>query len=150
MKSIVNSQLKGKWYKHTRDTRSRELEFMEIFIYLSTCHDCRMLWSKDKNMDLLYVGVKEDHNKILRKMSLRIMYKSDCNYLIVKSFLSCKKFKVLLFDEENGFLILSDKNMKNISIYSRKYKITRDVIEDYLKRIELKNPVKMIMEDFSS
>ena len=35
MKSIVKSQLTGKWYKLTRDFRSRELKFAEIFIYLS-------------------------------------------------------------------------------------------------------------------
>lgn len=147
MKSIVKSQLTGKWYKHTRDFRSRELKFVEIFIYLSvnglrTTDYCRTSY------DLLYVGVKEDRNKILRKMSLRIIEKNGCDYLIVSNIIFKKKFKVLLFDEENGILILSDKRMKNISIYSRRFKVKLDVIEDYLKKIEFKNPIKIILGEY--
>mgnify|MGYP003484552596 FL=1 len=144
MKSIVKSQLTGKWYKLTRDFHSRELKFAEIFIYLSvnglrTTNNC--------HLDLLYVGVKEDRNKILRKMSLRIIEKSSYNYLIVSNFIFRKKFKVLLFDEENGILILSDKRMKKISIYSRKYKVTPDVIESYFRKIDFKSSVKIIIEE---
>ena len=145
MKSIVKSQLTGKWYKLTRDFHSRELKFAEIFIYLSV-NDQRP--TNDSPLDLLYVGVKEDRNKILRKMSLRIIEKSNYNYLIVSNFIFRKKFKVLLFDEENGILILSDKRMKKISIYSRKYKVKLDVIEDYLKKIEFKNPIKIILGEY--
>lgn len=147
MKSIVKSQLTGKWYKLTRDFRSRELKFAEIFIYLSvnglrTTDYCRTSY------DFLYVGVKEDRNKILKKMSLRIIEKNGCDYLIVSNIIFKKKFKVLLFDEENGILILSDKRMKKISIYSRKYKVKLDVIEDYLKKIEFKNPIKIILGEY--
>ena len=147
MKSIVKSQLTGKWYKLTRDFRSRELKFAEIFIYLSvnglrTTDYCRTSY------DFLYVGVKEDRNKILRKMSLRIIEKNGCDYLIVSNIIFKKKFKVLLFDEENGILILSDKRMKNISIYSRRFKVKLDVIEDYLKKIEFKNPIKIILGEY--
>ena len=145
MKSIVKSQLTGKWYKLTRDFRSRELKFAEIFIYLSVNG---LRTTNNSHLDLLYVGVKEDRNKILRKMSLRIIEKSSYNYLIVSNFIFRKKFKVLLFDEENGILILSDKRMKKISIYSRKYKVKLDVIEDYLKKIEFKNPIKIILGEY--
>lgn len=144
MKSIVKSQLTGKWYKLTRDFRSRELKFAEIFIYLSV-NGPRT--TNNSHLDLLYVGVKEDRNKILRKMSLRIIEKSSYNYLIVSNFIFRKKFKVLLFDEENGILILSDKRMKKISIYSRKYKVTPDVIERYFRKIDFKSSVKIIIEE---
>ena len=144
MKSIVKSQLTGKWYKLTRDFHSRELKFAEIFIYLSV-NDQRP--TNNSHLDLLYVGVKEDRNKILRKMSLRIIEKSSYNYLIVSNFIFRKKFKVLLFDEENGILILSDKSMKNISIYSRKYKVTSDIIESYFRKIDFKSSVKIIIEE---
>ena len=146
MKSIVNSQLTGKWYKHTRDSHSRELKFVEIFIYLSV-NGLRTTDYSRTSYDLLYVGVKEDRCKILRKMSLRIIEKSSYNYLIVSNFIFRKKFKVLLFDEENGILILSDKSMKNISIYSRKYKVTSDVIESYFRKIDFKSSVKIIIEE---
>ena len=53
-----------------------------------------------------------------------------------------------MFDEENGILILSDKRMKNISIYSRRFKVKLDVIEDYLKKIEFKNPIKIILGEY--
>ena len=145
MKSIVKSQLTGKWYKLTRDFRSRELKFAEIFIYLSVNG---LRTTNNSHLDLLYVGVKEDRNKILRKMSLRIIEKNGCDYLIVSNIIFKKKFKVLLFDEENGILILSDKRMKNISIYSRRFKVKLDVIEDYLKKIEFKNPIKIILGEY--
>ena len=147
MKSIDNSQLTGKWYKHTRDSHSRELKFVEIFIYLSV-NGLRTTDYSRTSYDLLYVGVKEDRNKILRKMSLRIIEKSSYNYLIVSNFIFRKKFKILLFDEENGFIILSDKSMKNVSIYSRRFKVKIDIIEDYLKKIELENPVKIILGEY--
>ena len=81
-------------------------------------------------------------------MSLRIIEKNGCDYLIVSNIIFKKKFKVLLFDEENGILILSDKRMKNISIYSRRFKVKLDVIEDYLKKIEFKNPIKIILGEY--
>ena len=145
MKSIVKSQLTGKWYKLTRDFRSRELKFAEIFIYLSVNG---LRTTNNSHLDILYVGVKEDRNKILRKMSLRIIEKSSYNYLIVSNFIFRKKFKILLFDEENGFIILSDRSMKNVSIYSRRFKVKIDIIEDYLKKIELENPVKIILGEY--
>ena len=147
MKSIDNSQLTGKWYKHTRDSHSRELKFVEIFIYLSV-NGLRTTDYSRTSYDLLYVGVKEDRNKILRKMSLRIIEKSSYNYLIVSNFIFRKKFKILLFDEENGFIILSDRSMKNVSIYSRRFKVKIDLIEYYLKKIGFKNPVKIILEEY--
>lgn len=146
MKSIVNPQLVGKWYKHTRNPRSRELKFMEIFIYLSAKAKGQILKVKD-SFDLLYVGIKEDRNKVLRKMSLRTISRNSCNYLVVRGFLFRKKFKVLSFDESNGLLILSDRRMKNISIYSRKHKISNDIIEKHLRLIHFKNPIDITLED---
>ena len=146
MKSIVNSQLTGKWYKHTRDSHSHELNFVEIFIYLS--HKVNGQRSVNNNhLDLLYVGVKDDRSSILRNITLRIIFENGFNYIIVRKFLLCKKFKVLLFDEINGILILSGNRMKNISIYSRKYKLQLVMIEDYLKKIELEDPIKIILEE---
>ena len=146
MKSIVKSQLTGKWYKHTRDFHSHELKFAEIFIYLSV-KGLRTTGCSRTSYDLLYVGVKEDRSKILRKMSLRITEKNGCDYLIISNFVFRKKYKILLFDDKNGFLILSDKSIKNISIYSRKYKVTPDVIESYFREIDFKSPVKIIIEE---
>lgn len=146
MKSIAESQLAGKWYKHTRDFHSHELKFAEIFIYISV-NGLRTTDNSRTSYDLLYVGIKEDRNKFLRKMSLRIIEKNGCDYLIVSNFIFRKKFKVLLFDEENSLIILSDKSMKNISIYSRKYNVTPDVIESFFRKIDFKNPVKIIIEE---
>ena len=93
MKSIVNSQLTGKWYKHTRDSHSHELNCVEIFIYLS--------------------------HKVNGQRSVN-----------------------------NNHLDLSGNRMKNISIYSRKYKLQLVMIEDYLKKIELEDPIKIILEEY--
>lgn len=141
MELIVNSQLTGKWYKITRTPQSQELKFMEIFIYLSTNY---------KNVfDLLYVGVKEDRSKFLRKMSLKISMKQETCHLTAKGIFFKKNFKVLLFDEENGLLILSDRGMKNVSIYSKKYKISHETLEDCLKKIKFPNDIKLIINELN-
>lgn len=146
MKSIVKSQLTGKWYKITRDFHSQELKFTEIFIYLSL-NERRKTSINNYLLDLLYVGVKEDRSKILKKKSLRIKKKDKLNYLIIRSLFYRKKFKVLLFDKDNGILILSDKR-KNISIYSRRHKIEHEVLEDLLSKIKFSKSIDLMIMEF--
>ena len=146
MKPIVNSQLTGKWYKITRDFHSQELKFTEIFIYLSL-NENKKKSSDNYLLDLLYVGVKEDRSKVLRKKSLRTRKKDKINYLIIRSLFFRKKFKVLLFDKDNGILILSDKR-KNISIYSRRHKIEHEVLEDLLSKIKFSKSIDLMIMEF--
>ena len=146
MKPIVNSQLTGKWYKITRDFHSQELKFTEIFIYLSL-NENKKKSSDNYLLDLLYVGVKEDRSKVLEKKSLRIRKKDKINYLIIRSLFFRKKFKVLLFDKDNGILILSDKR-KNISIYSRRHKIEHEVLEDLLSKIKFSKSIDLMIMEF--
>lgn len=146
MKPIVNSQLTGKWYKITRDFHSQEFKFTEIFIYLSL-NENKKKSSDNYLLDLLYVGVKEDRSKILKKKSLRIKKKDKLNYLIIRSLFFRKKFKVLLFDKDNGILILSDKR-KNISIYSRRHKIEHEVLEDLLSKIKFSKSIDLMIMEF--
>ena len=146
MKPIVNSQLTGKWYKITRDFHSQEFKFTEIFIYLSL-NERREKSSDNYLLDLLYVGVKEDRSKVLKKKSLRIRKKDKINYLIIRSLFFRKKFKVLLFDKDNGILILSDKR-KNISIYSRRHKIEHVVLEDLLSKIKFSKSIDLMIMEF--
>ena len=146
MKPIVDSQLTGKWYKITRDFHSQEFKFTEIFIYLSL-NERREKSSDNYLLDLLYVGVKEDRSKVLKKKSLRIRKKDKINYLIIRSLFFRKKFKVLLFDKDNGILILSDKR-KNISIYSRRHKIEHEVLEDLLSKIKFSKSIDLMIMEF--
>ena len=131
MKSIVNSQLTGKWYQLARTFNCYEKRFVEIMYYISI--------SCENFVDLLYVGVKEDRSKILKKLSLKILTKNDCNYVIVKKGLLRKTLKILTFDAKNGVLILSDTKMKYISILSRKPYIYHNVLENYLNKIDFFN-----------
>ena len=146
MKPIVDSQLTGKWYKITRDFHSQEFKFTEIFIYLSL-NENKKKSSDNYLLDLLYVGVKEDRSKVLKKKSLRIKKKDKINYLIIRSLFFRKKFKVLLFDKDNGILILSDKR-KNISIYSRRHKIEHEVLEDLLSKIKFSKSIDLMIMEF--
>ena len=147
MKPIVDSQLTGKWYKITRDFHSQEFQFTEIFIYLSLNENRRKKSSDNYLLDLLYVGVKEDRSKVLRKKSLRIKKKDKLNYLIIRNLFFRKKFKVLLFDKDNGVLILSDRR-KNISIYSRRHKIEHEVLEDLLSKIKFSKSIDLMIMEF--
>ena len=146
MKPIVDSQLTGKWYKITRDFHSQELKFTEIFIYLSL-NENKKKSSDNYLLDLLYVGVKEDRSKVLKKKSLRIRKKDKINYLIIRSLFFRKKFKILLFEKDNGILILSDKR-KNISIYSRRHKIEHEVLEDLLSNIKFSKSIDLMIMEF--
>lgn len=136
MESIVNSQLTGKWYQLARTFNFYEKRFVEIMYYISI--------SCESDMDLLYIGVKEDRSKILKKFSLKILTKNDCDYLVLRKGLFRKTLKILTFDNKNGILILSDRKMKNILILSRKIYINHNVLESYLSKIEFfNNEVKL-------
>lgn len=136
MKSIVKSQLTGKWYQLARTSNFYEKRFVEIMYYISI--------SCENFIDLLYVGVEEDRTKVLKKLFLKILTKNDCNYIIVKKGLLRKTLKILTFDAKNGILILSDKKMKYISILSRKPYINHSILENYLNNIDfLNNEIKL-------
>ena len=128
MKSIVNSQLTGKWYQIAKGKNRSEKDLIEVMVYLSI--------SCDSYLDLLYVGVKNDIRKILRKLSLRILTNEVENHLIVKNNVFRKKLKILVFNEADGVIIISDKKMKYFSILSRKPTMNHDVVEFYLSKID--------------
>lgn len=131
MKSIVNSQLTGKWYQLARTFNHYEKSFVEIMYYISI--------SCEKYDDLLYVGVKENRSKVIEKLSLKILTKCGTDYIILKKGLYRKTLKILTFDNKNGILILSDNKMKYISILSRKMFVNHDDMEKYLNNIEFRN-----------
>lgn len=131
MKSIVNSQLTGKWYQLARTFNHYEKSFIEIMYYISI--------SCEKYDDLLYVGVKENRSKVIEKLSLKILTKCGTDYIILKKGLYRKTLKILTFDNKNGILILSDNKMKYISILSRKMFVNHDDMEKYLNNIEFRN-----------
>ena len=128
MKPIANSQLTGKWYNIARTYNYLEMKFVETFLYVSVgCEKC---------FDLLYVGIKEDRSKVLRKLTLNVLTRNDANFIILKKGLFRKTFKILMFDNKEGILILSDEKIKYISILSRKPTLTHDVVENYLNQVE--------------
>ena len=128
MKPIANSQLTGKWYNIARTRNFFEMKFIEIFLYISIA--C------ENYLDLLYVGIKEDRSKVLRKLTLEVLTKNDTFFIILKKGFFRKRFKILTFDDKNGILILSDKKMKYLSIFSRKPTLNHETIENYLKQIK--------------
>ena len=104
MKPIANSQLTGKWYNIARTRNFFEMNFVEIFLYISNAYE--------NYIDLLYVGIKDDRSKVLRKLTLEVLTKNDTFFIILKKVFFRKRFKILTFDDKNGILILSDKKMK--------------------------------------
>ena len=128
MKSIANSQLTGKWYSIARTRNFFEMNFVEIFLYISIA--C------ENYLDLLYVGIKEDRRKVLRKLTLETLTKNDTFFIILKKGFFRKRFKILTFDDKNGILILSDKKMKYLSIFSRKPTMKQEIVENYLNQVE--------------
>lgn len=128
MKSIVNSQLLGKWYQVAKTYSRREMCFVEVFIYFSIGY-------KD-NLESLYVGVKEDRNKLLKKFSSKIIKKDDCMYLLFKSLFCRKRLKIEFFDEKEGVMILSDANSDYLTVYSKSCNFNIDNIEKYLPNID--------------
>ena len=128
MKPIANSQLTGKWYNIARTRNFFEMNFVEIFLYISNAYE--------NYIDLLYVGIKNDRSKVLKKLTLKILTKNDVNFIILKKGLFKKTFRILTFDDKNGILILSDKKMKYLSIFSRKPTLSHETVENYLKQIK--------------
>ena len=128
MKPIANSQLTGKWYNIARTRNFFEMNFVEIFLYISNAYE--------NYIDLLYVGIKEDRSKVLRKLTLEVLTKNDTFFIILKKCFFRKRFKILTFDDKNGILILSDKKMKYLSIFSRKPTLSHETVENYLKLIK--------------
>ena len=128
MKPIANSQLTGKWYNIARTRNFFEMNFVEIFLYISNAYE--------NYIDLLYVGIKDDRSKVLKKLTLKILTKNDVNFIVVKKGIFKKTFRILTFDDKNGILILSDKKMKYLSIFSRKPTMKYEVMESYLNQIE--------------
>lgn len=128
MKSIVNSQLTGKWYQIAKGQNRSEKDFIEVMLYLSiSCGAC---------LDLLHVGIREDGSKSLRKLSLKILTNDKKNYLIVKGNIFRKKLKILTFNEADGVIIISDKKMRYFSILSRKPTVNHNDMESYLSTID--------------
>ena len=128
MKPIANSQLTGKWYNNARTHNFFEMNFVEIFLYI--------LIACENYLDLLYVGVKGDRNKVLKKLTLKILTKNDVNFIVIKKGIFKKTFRILTFDGKNGIFILSDRKMKYLSIFSRKPTMKYEVMESYLNQIE--------------
>lgn len=128
MKPIANSQLTGKWYSIARTRNFFEMNFVEIFLYISIAYE--------NYLDLLYVGVKGYRSKVLKKLTLKILTKNDVNFIILRKGLFKKTFRILTFDDKNGILILSDKKMKYLSILSRKPTLNYEMMECYLNRVE--------------
>ena len=127
MKQIANSQLTGKWYSIARTYNLFEIEFFDIFVYISV--------SCERVLDLLYVGIKEDRSKILKKLTLNILTKNDSCFIVIRKGLFRKKIKVLTFDEKEGILVLADEKMKYVSVFSRKSELRREVVEKCLNSI---------------
>ena len=131
MKPIANSQLTGKWYNIARTRNFFEMNFVEIFLYISNAYE--------NYIDLLYVGIKDDRSKVLRKLTLEVLTKNDTFFIILKKGFFRKRFKILTFDDKNGILILSDRKMKYLSILSRKPIMQHEVMESYLNQVEEMN-----------
>ena len=131
MKSIVESQLTGKWYLVAGTLNRYEKRFVEIMYYISI--GC------ENEIDLLQVGVKNNGTKSLKKKPLKIMTKDDSCYLVVGKGLFKKSLKILTFDKNEEILILSNNNMKYISILSKKMYVNHSDIERYLSNIEFLN-----------
>jgi hypothetical protein len=104
------------------------MNFVEIFLYISIAYE--------NYLDLLYVGVKGDRSKVLKKLTLKNLTKNDVNFIIIKKGLFRKTLKVLLLDEKDGVLILADEKMKYVSILSRKPTLSHETVENYLKQIK--------------
>ena len=131
MNPIANSQLTGKWYNIARTHNFFEMKFVEIFLYISIAYE--------NYLDLLYVGVKDDRSKVLKKLTLKILTKNDVNFIILRKGLFKKTIRILTFDDKNGIFILSDRKMKYLSIFSRKPTMKYEVMESYLNQIEEMN-----------
>lgn len=129
MKSIVNSQLTGKWYRIAHTNSGFEMKFLEVFVYLSiSCEKC---------LDLLFVGIHEDRTKVLKKLSMRLIVNDKGVDIVLKYFFFRKKLKVLTLDKKNEIIIVADDKLKYLAIYSRKSVVRHEVIEKLLSDIDM-------------
>ena len=129
MKSIVNSQLTGKWYRIAHTNSGFEMKFLEVFVYLSiSCEKC---------LDLLFVGIHEDRTKVLKKLSMRLIVNDKSVDIVLKYFFFRKKLKVLTLDNKNEIIIVADDKLKYLAIYSRKSVVRHEVIEKLLSDIDM-------------
>lgn len=129
MKSIVNSQLTGKWYRIAHTNSGFEMKFLEVFMYLSiSCEKC---------LDLLFVGIHEDRAKVLKKLSMRLIVNDKGVDIVLKYFFFRKKLKVLTLDKKNEIIIVADDKLKYLAIYSRKSVVRHEVIEKILSDIDM-------------
>ena len=129
MKSIVNSQLTGKWYRIAHTYSGFEMRFLEVFVYLSiSCEKC---------LDLLFVGIHEDRTKVLKKLSMRLIVNDKDVDIVLKYFFFRKKLKVLTLDKKNEIIIVADDKLKYLAIYSRKSVVRHEVIEKLLSNIDM-------------
>ena len=129
MKSIVNSQLTGKWYRIAHTYSGFEMRFLEVFVYLSiSCEKC---------LDLLFVGIHEDRTKVLKKLSMRLIVNDKGADIVLKYFFFRKKLKVLTLDKKNEIIIVADDKLKYLAIYSRKSVVRHEVIEKILSNIDM-------------
>ena len=129
MKSIVNSQLTGKWYRIAHTYSGCEMRFLEVFVYLSiSCEKC---------LDLLFVGIHEDRTKVLKKLSMRLIVNDKGVDIVLKYFFFRKKLKVLTLDKKNEIIIVADDKLKYLAIYSRKSVVRHEVIEKLLSDIDM-------------
>ena len=129
MKSIVNSQLTGKWYRIAHTNSGFEMKFLEVFVYLSiSCEKC---------LDLLFVGIHEDRTKVLKKLSMRLIVNDKGVGIVLKYFLFRKKLKILTLDKKNEIIIVADDKLKYLAIYSRKSVVRHEVIEKLLSNIDM-------------
>ena len=129
MKSIVNSQLTGKWYRIAHTNRGFEMKFLEVFVYLSiSCEKC---------LDLLFVGIHEDRTKVLKKLSMRLIVNDKGADIVLKYFFFRKKLKVLTLWKKNENIIVADDKLKYLAIYSRKSVVRHEVIEKLLSNIDM-------------
>lgn len=129
MKSIVNSQLTGKWYRIAHTNSGFEMKFLEVFVYLSiSCEKC---------LDLLFVGIHEDRTKVLKKLSMRLIVNDKGVDIVLKYFFFRKKLKLLTLDKKNEIIIVADDKLKYLAIYSRKSVFRHEVIEKILSDIDM-------------
>lgn len=129
MKSIVESQLTGKWYLIAQTNKKEAQRFLDVFIYLSiACGKC---------LDLLFVGIHEDGTKVLKKLSLKLLMNDKGVNIVLKYFIFRKKLKIMAFDRRNEIIIVADDKMKYLAIYSRKSVVCQKVIEKLLSEIDM-------------
>lgn len=129
MKSIVNSQLTGKWYRIAHTNSGFEMKFLDVFVYLSI--------SCEKYLDLLFVGIHEDRTKVLKKLSMRLIVNDKGVDIVLKYFFFRKKLKLLTLDKKNEIIIVADDKLKYLAIYSRKSVVRHEVIEKLLSDIDM-------------